>query len=73
MTWGEGAVGRSPCLSPSQHSRYLDRSVNPFRTRQGGGVDYAHHITTRPSGFLALPTALLIMTDIGDFIQIMAQ
>ena len=27
------------------------QSVNPISTREGGGADYAHQITTRPSDF----------------------
>ena len=33
----------------------FDRTVNPISNRE---ADYAHYITTFPSGFLDLPTAL---------------
>ena len=38
---------------------YFDRSVNPFSTR---GTDYADHISTTPTGFSSLPTALNSLT-----------
>ena len=36
----------------------FDKSVKPISTK---GVDYTHHITTCPSGFSALSTALILI------------
>ena len=44
--------GRGGGNGPSQ---IFYRSVNPIAT--GEGIDHAHHITTRPSGFSNLSTA----------------
>ena len=41
----------------------LGRSVTPI-SKQGGGADYAHQITTCPPGFSDLPTALQSILEV---------
>ena len=45
-TWGKGAIA----------AKDLGKYANPISIK---GADFALHITTRPSGFSDLPTALL--------------
>ena len=57
--WGEGAGPGDVCPPPFLiMTDWLSHGLV-----SGWGTDYAHHSTTRPSGFSNLPTALLL--DMG--------